>query len=80
KKEFSGDEVRLAFTSKFIINKLFKQSGIKVNNLEEELEDLIELGCKKVCILPLHLIPGKEYLDLLDVVESYRNRITAVVA
>ncbi|WP_238905324.1 sirohydrochlorin cobaltochelatase [Clostridium sp. YIM B02506] len=80
KKEFSGDEVRLAFTSKFIINKLFKQSGIKVNNLEEELEALIELGCTEVFILPLHLIPGKEYLDLLDVVESYRNRITAVVA
>lgn len=80
KKEFSEDEVRLAFTSKFIINKLFKQSGIKVNNLEEELKDLIELGCKEVFILPLHLIPGKEYLDLLDVVESYRSRITAVVA
>lgn len=80
KKGFSEYEVRLVFTSKFIINKLFKQSGIKANNLEEELEALIELGCKEVLILPLHLIPGKEYLDLLDVVETYRDRITAVVA
>ena len=79
KKEFLDSEVKLAFTSKFIINKLFKQSGIKLNTLEEELEGLIASGCEEVYILPLHLIPGKEYIDLLGIVENYRDSLAVVV-
>ena len=53
-------EIRQAYTSKFIVNKL-KSHGININSLEEEIKTLEAANFDKIIILPTHLTPSEEF-------------------
>ncbi|AWZ48043.1 sirohydrochlorin cobaltochelatase [Clostridiaceae bacterium 14S0207] len=54
-------EIRRAFTSHIIINKLKKVYNMQVDTPEEALEKLAKEGFEEIMVQPLHLIPGEEF-------------------
>jgi sirohydrochlorin cobaltochelatase len=75
---FKEAYVSVVFTSEIIIDKLFKNSGITVPNVKDEIEKLIKSGYKEVYILSLYIIPGREYYNLRNDVEEYRKNFTSI--
>lgn len=57
--------VRTAFTSKAVHGHLRRQ-GEEVNNVPEALEELHRQGIRRCVIQSLHIIPGTEYHELLQ--------------
>ena len=82
KAKFAGEEIRWAYTSDDILNKLRKglgEGGLQKNNdtPKEALKKMIEAGYGKIVVQSLHVIPGEEYDDLLqslaDIEASYEG-------
>jgi sirohydrochlorin cobaltochelatase len=71
KKAFPGMEVRWAFTSAIIRNKLKKQ-GKHIDSPAEALAKMGSEGFTSIAVQSLHVIPGKEYEDLKETVEAFR--------
>lgn len=72
RKRYADYDLRWAFTSQFIINKLKKQ-GIVSQNVEEVVTDLRREGKTSVVFQSLHVVPGQEYKSLKDVDTSGLN-------
>ncbi len=70
---FKDYDVKRAFTSKMIMRKLLKRDGMKVNNIKEALEELIEEGYSEVIIQPTHIMGGKEFHDVVIASNKYRS-------
>ena len=71
---FPEYEVRRAFTSQVIIDKLKKRDHIGIDNVKEALEHALEDGITELIVQPTHLMDGLEYMELAETVEEYRNR------
>ncbi len=72
RKELSGYDIRWAFTSDIIrtkMNKIYRQKGIhkRLYSLQEVLAKLHAEGYRKVVVQPLHIFPGLEYKEVLEV-------------
>lgn len=65
RQRYPEHDLRWAFTSQFIIDKLKKQ-GIVKHNVREVISQLREEGQKQVVFQSLHIAPGQEYHDVLD--------------
>lgn len=74
KNEYKDYEVRRAFTSKFVIKMLKNRDGIAVDTPEEALTKLYTEGYEAVFIQPLHLLPGREYNNLLCAVKEFEEK------
>lgn len=77
--EFPDFEVRRAFTSQFIINKLAKRDGIYIDDTAEALQRLKDEGFTTVAVQPTHIIAGHEYDEVKAAVESYRGHFLQIV-
>lgn len=78
KNAFPESYVSLAFTSEFIIAKLFKNSGICISSPRSALEKLIKKGYEEIRILSLYINPGVHYFKLREEAMEYKNvKITA---
>lgn len=64
RRRFPGHDLRWAFTSQFIIDKL-KKAGIVTYNVNEVITQLHEQGHKRVAFQSLQIAPGQEYRSLL---------------
>ena len=53
-------ELRQAYTSNFIIKKLYKR-GIKIFTVSEQISKLRTEGYDEIILLPTHLTPGEEF-------------------
>ncbi|KAB3539047.1 sirohydrochlorin cobaltochelatase [Alkaliphilus pronyensis] len=73
-KEFSRFDVRRAFTSKMVINKLKSRDNLLVDTLEEALTKMKEEGFNEVYIQSLHVTPGKEYGDIVETVRQFQDQ------
>ncbi|RKD30625.1 sirohydrochlorin cobaltochelatase [Thermohalobacter berrensis] len=71
---FPEYEVRRAFTSGMIIKKLKKRDNINIDSPEDALVKLEEEGFNEVVVQPLHIIPGKEFGKLKDIVNKYKGK------
>lgn len=79
-KECFGDyEVRRAFTSGFIINKLKTKMNIEIDNVETALDKLSNEGYEKVICQPTHIMNGFEYEKFVKMAESKRNLFKDIV-
>lgn len=67
-------EVRRAFTSQIIIDKLKERDNLEIDNIEEALERLVNDGVKTLIVQPTHIMSGYEYDDVVEAVESYRDK------
>ncbi|NLX19982.1 MAG: sirohydrochlorin cobaltochelatase [Desulfobulbus sp.] len=63
KAAFPGTEVRWAYTSKIIRQKLAKE-GVAIDSPEMALARLMEDGYTKVAVQSLHMIPGAEFHEV----------------
>ncbi|MDD2211384.1 MAG: sirohydrochlorin cobaltochelatase [Desulfitobacteriaceae bacterium] len=73
-ENFSGYEIRRAFTSEMVRKILREQNGIRVDNVREALEKLRDDAFREVIIQPLHIIPGEEYHEKVrKVVAEFRH-------
>jgi len=61
KERFPGYEVRWAFTSRKVRQKVGEEQGRKLNDLPRTLQELQDAGFTRVAVQSLHLVPGKEW-------------------
>ena len=73
-----GSEVRRAFTSQIIIDKLKSRDGLEIDNVEEAFARLVKDGVKKLIVQPTHVMSGFEYDDLMKIVDSNRSKFSSV--
>ena len=61
KARFPDYEIRWAFTSHKVRNKVAKEKGEKLNDLATTLRELKAAGYNRVVIQSLHIVPGEEW-------------------
>lgn len=71
---FPEYDVRRAFTSQIIIDKLKERDGLEIDNVEEALDRAVADGIKNLIVQPTHLMDGYEYTDLSDALENYKDK------
>ena len=76
---FPEYDVRRAFTSQIIIDKLKERDGIEIDNVTEALDRAVEDGVKTLIVQPTHLMDGYEYNDVVDEVAAYADQFEQVV-
>lgn len=76
---FSDYEVRRAFTSQIIIDKLKERDGLEIDNVEEALDRAAADGVTTLVVQPTHLMDGYEYTDLANALEQYKDKFDKVV-
>lgn len=86
KAAFPGTEIRWGFTSDIILNKLRQGNGegalngviIDNDTPEEALEIMIKEGYSKFTVQSLHVIPGEEFDEVLEIVEAIETKYPGV--
>jgi sirohydrochlorin cobaltochelatase len=73
-----GADVRRAFTSQIIIDKLKERDGIEIDNVEEAFARLISDGVKDLIVQPTHVMSGFEYDDLMAVIDANRSKFSSI--
>ena len=71
-------EVRRAFTSQIIIDKLKKRDNLDIDNVKQAMDKLVAEGVKDVVIQPTHVMPGFEYNDVMDEVKGYESKFNSM--
>ena len=61
KERFPGYEIRWAFTSRKVRQKLAQEKGKQLNDLATTLRELKAAGFTRVAIQSLHIVPGEEW-------------------
>lgn len=72
-------DVRRAFTSQIIIDKLKERDNLEIDNVTEALDRLVEDGIKELVVQPTHVMHGFEYDDVVAEVENYTDKFDKVV-
>ncbi|MCM1049738.1 MAG: sirohydrochlorin cobaltochelatase [Clostridiales bacterium] len=70
--------VRRAFTAQIIINHVQARDGEKIDNVQQALERAVANGVKNLVVQPTHLMHGAEYDELMEAVDSYRDKFETV--
>jgi sirohydrochlorin cobaltochelatase len=73
RENFPGWEVRRAFTSVTVRNKIAAEEGIPIDPPAAALERLKQDGYREVIVQPTHIIPGDEYDRLIAAMEPFRQ-------
>lgn len=66
-------EVRRAFTSQIIIDKLKKRDNLQIDNVTEAMERLVADGVGTVICQPTHIMNGLEYDDMMREVGAFAD-------
>lgn len=77
-EEFPEYEVRRAFTSQIIIDKLAERDGLVIDNVEEALDRAVADGITTLVVQPTHLMDGYEYTDLADALGDYADQFEQI--
>jgi len=70
-EDFPDAEIRIAFTSDFIRNKIKERDGKEIESPLTALADLNDEGYQDVVVQSLHVITGHEFHDLANVVQCF---------
>ena len=70
--------VRRAFTAQIIINHVQARDGEKIDNMDQALERAVANGVKTLVVQPTHLMHGAEYDEMMEMVDSYRDKFESV--
>lgn len=63
---FKDCDVYLAFTSRTCVNRVFAETGVERFQPDFWLDAFGKAGYKRVAVQSLHVIPGEEYLSLMN--------------
>ncbi len=78
KETFADYEVRRAFTSQTIINKLAERDGLEIDNVTDAMQRLYDDGYGTVICQPTHIMNGLEYDDMVAEVTAFTNRFADI--
>ena len=70
--------VRRAFTAQIIINHIQARDGEKIDNMQQAMDRAVANGVKNLVVQPTHLMHGAEYDEMMEMVESYRDKFESV--
>lgn len=76
---FNDYEMRRAFTSHIIIKILKERDGIEVDDTEQALRKLKAEGFSEVIVQSTHVIPGKEFHDVVKTVGAFKNDLDTLL-
>lgn len=71
-------DVRRAFTSQIIIDKLAERDNLEIDNVTEALDRAVADGIKNLIVQPTHLMDGFEYNDLKDELAKYEGQFESI--
>ena len=71
-------DVRRAFTSQIIIDKLKERDGLVIDNVDEAFARLEADGVQDLTVQPTHVMSGYEYDDLMEVVRANADKFDSV--
>ncbi|MGI5976615.1 MAG: sirohydrochlorin cobaltochelatase [Candidatus Limivicinus sp.] len=71
-------EVRRAFTSQIIIDKLAERDKLEIDNVTEAMDRLVADGVKDVVIQPTHVMAGFEYDDVMAEIAHYTDKFDSM--
>ena len=72
KAAFPNTDIYISFTSRTIVSRVYAQIGKAYAQPDVWFKELAKAGYKKVMVQSLHIIPGGEYVSLMDT-EAYKN-------
>ncbi len=70
--------VRRAFTAQIIINHVQARDEEFIDNMDQALERAVNNGVKELVVQPTHLMHGAEYDEMVEAVESYKDKFDKV--
>ena len=70
--------VRRAFTAQIIINHVQARDGEKIDNMQQAMDRAVANGVKNLVVQPTHLMPGAEYDEMMEMIDSYRDKFESV--
>ena len=70
--------VRRAFTAQIIINHVQARDGEKIDNMDQALDRAVANGVKNLVVQPTHLMHGAEYDEMMEMIDSYRDKFESV--
>ena len=76
---FPEYEVRRAFTSQIIIDKLKERDKLEIDNVEEALDRAAADGIRELIVQPTHLMDGYEYHDLAKSLTDYLEKFDKIM-
>ena len=71
--EFPDSKIQIAFTSDYIRRKIQERDNISIDNPLTALSRLNDEGYVNVVVQSLHVIPGEEFHDMANIVESIKG-------
>lgn len=77
-KAYPQYDVRRAFTSQIIIDKLKSRDNLSIDNVTEALDRAVADGIKTLIVQPTHLMDGYEYNDLKDELAKYEDQFDEI--
>lgn len=77
-KAYPDYEVRRAFTSQIIIDKLKDRDNLEIDNVTEAMDRLVADGVKEVVIQPTHVMNGYEYDDVVSEITPYEDKFESL--
>lgn len=75
---FKDFEVRRAFTSQIIIDKLKSRDNEQIDNVEEAMNRLVADGVKTLVVQPTHVMNGFEYDQMVEAVTPFADKFDAL--
>lgn len=75
---FPDYDQKRAFTSQIIIDKLEKRDGLKINNVTEAMEELLNEGYGTVVVQPTHVMNGEEYDEMKELTAPYEDKFVNI--
>ena len=76
KRRFADHEVKWAFTSRIVRDKLKKKSNLSIRHPDTILKELYDKGHKWAVVQSMHLVCGHEFYRLVDEVKKCKIRTT----
>ena len=70
--------VRRAFTAQIIINHVQARDGEKIDNMQQAMDRAVANSVKNLIVQPTHLMHGAEYDEMMEMVDSYRDKFESV--
>ena len=70
--------VRRAFTAQIIINHVQARDGEKIDNMQQAMDRAVANGVKNLIVQPTHLMHGAEYDEMMEMVDTYRDKFESV--
>lgn len=77
REAFPDYEVRRAFTSQIIIDKLAKRDNLVIDNVPQAMERLVKDGVKDVVVQPTHVMNGAEYDEMTAALAPYADKFAS---